>query len=99
VDPVLAFLTVVAAGLALVLGALAFAAAQRFSESRFVYAGLALVALGGVSALGLVDLLFQSAVPGASLGYPSTVLLLVAEVLLYVSMVTRRGRSGRRTDA
>jgi hypothetical protein len=98
VDVLLACLATVSVGLAFVLAGLAIFAARRFSETRFVYVGVALLALGGIGALGLLDLAEAGAVPGAGLEYPTVLLLLVAEGLLYLSMVTTRRRSGRPAD-
>jgi hypothetical protein len=97
-DPLLALLDAVGTGLASVLAALAFLAARRYSERRFGLVGVALVALGIVTLVALVDLANPQAVPGAGLGYPPVGLIILAEALLYLSLITSRGRAGRLTD-
>jgi hypothetical protein len=97
-DYLLTALETVAAGLALVLAVIALFAAQRYSERRFVFVGVGLGALGVVSLLGLVDIVADGTVPGSGLGYPTVILLLVAEALLYLSLVAKRTVPRRLVD-
>jgi CHASE2 domain-containing sensor protein len=88
-DDLLAALEALAVGLAIILAVLALLAARRYSERRFAFIGVGLVALGAVSLLGLIDAFWTGAIPNGGLGYPSAVLILFAEAMLYLSLIAR----------
>jgi hypothetical protein len=88
-DDLLGALDALACGLAIILAVVALMAAQRYSERRFAFIGIGLAALGAVSLLGLLDLFVPGTIPNSGLGYPSAVLILVAEVMLYLSMIAK----------
>jgi hypothetical protein len=88
-DVLLAALEALALGLALILAAVALLAARRYSERRFAFIGTGLAALGAVSLIGLIDMFQDGAVPNGGLGYPSVILILIAEVMLYLSLIAK----------
>lgn len=87
-DVVLGSLQSVAFGLALVLSLLALLVARRYADRRFVMVGIGLALLGFVSLLSLLALAGLPAVQGAAIGYPTTAVLLVAELMLYLSLTS-----------
>jgi hypothetical protein len=98
VDPVLLGLDAVTTLLALLLAGIAIASARRYEERRFAFVGLALLGVALVGALGCADILSPGSVPGGEVGYPIGSLLLLAELLLYLSMVSSRSGDGRPGD-
>jgi hypothetical protein len=97
-DYLLVALEALAATVAFVLASVALLAAQRYAERRYAFIGIGLGVLGGVSLAGLIDLFAVGAIPGGGLSYFTAGLLLVAELLLYLSMVTKRTVPGRLAD-
>jgi hypothetical protein len=89
-DDVLAGLEALAVGLALVLAVIALMAARRYSDRRFAFIGIGLAALGLVSLVGLISLISPDTIPNGGLGYPPVVLVLLAEIMLYLSLTTKR---------
>jgi hypothetical protein len=85
-------------GLALVLAALAFAAARRYSELRFALVGIALLSLAIVGILGFLSFWTAAAPAGWNLGLAPAALILVAEALLYASLVVTRPAGWRRAN-
>jgi hypothetical protein len=88
-DDLLAALEAFAFVLAIILAAIALMAAQRYSEGRFAFIGIGLVALGVVSLLGLLDLVFPGTIQSGALGYPPVILMLFAEAMLYLSLIAK----------
>jgi hypothetical protein len=97
-DYLLAALEALAATVAFVLASVALLAAQRYGENRYAFIGIGLVVLGVVSIGGIINLLAAGTIPGAGLGYFTAALLLIAELLLYLSMVAKRTMPGRSAD-
>jgi hypothetical protein len=89
-NELLLVLDLIAVVLAVLLALIGFGAARRYRDRRFAFVGAALTALGLVGAVGAVDLLSPSAVPGAELGTIPVAFLILAEALLYLSFVASR---------
>ena len=89
-NELLLVLDVIALVLAVLLALIGFGAARRYRDRRFAFVGAALTALGLVSGVGAVDLLRPGAVPGAGLGTVPAAFLILAEALIYLSLVASR---------
>jgi hypothetical protein len=88
-------LDAVAFGLAALLALIGFGAARRYADLRFALVGGAMSVLGALAALAIAGLLEPEVVPGSALGTVPAVLLILCEVLLYLSFVAPRNRSAR----
>jgi hypothetical protein len=97
-DPLLAGLELFATGLPAILALVAFLAARRYAERRFAFVGAGLLALGALALLGLVANLSGYLSAEVGLGLGSVLLLLVAEIFLFLSLVTKRATSERSAD-
>ena len=83
-------LDAIAAALAVLLSVIGGAAARRYRDRRFALVGGALAVLGLLGAIGAVALLWPGSIPGADLGPVPAALLILAEVLFYLSFVAPR---------
>lgn len=93
-DATLTVLDVGVLALGGVLASLTAATAVRYQERRFALIGLAMAGIGLVGALGLANLIWPGSLPSASLGWTTSLVLIVAELLLYLSLVVGRPRGG-----
>lgn len=89
-NEVLLVLDAIALTLAALLAAIGFAAARRYRDRRFVFVGIALGVVGLVGLVGVVDNLLPGAIPDGDLGAVPVLLLILSEVLLYLSFVVTR---------
>jgi hypothetical protein len=76
--------------LAVLLGVIVGIAAIRYHDIRFGFVAGALGALGMVGLVGLVALLWPASIPDSQLGVAPAVLIIVSEVLFYLSFVVGR---------
>lgn len=90
VDVVGPILDAIIIALAVLLGFIAGLAAARYKDVRFGFVAGALALLGLVGAVGLVGLLYPGDLPGSDLGVTPAALIIVAEVLFYLSFVVSR---------
>ena len=74
-------------GLAGVLAGAGLSAAVRYHDRRFGLISAGLLILGAVGATGIVNLLSPNLLPAANLGVIPAVLMVVSEVLIYISLV------------
>jgi hypothetical protein len=87
-------LDAIVVALAVLLGVIVATAAVRYRDVRFGFVAGALGLLGLVGLAGLADLLWPGAVPGADLGNLAAALIIVSEVLFYLSFVVGRKWTG-----
>lgn len=83
-------LDAIVVALAALLGVIVVLAAIRYRDVRFGFVAGALGALGIVGLVGLVALLWPASVPDSDLGNVPAVLIIVSEVLFYLSFVVGR---------
>lgn len=83
-------LDAIVVALAVVLCLIVSVAAARYRDVRFGFVAGALAVLGILGAVGEVTLVWPSAVPGAALGPLPASLIIVSEVLFYLSFVVAR---------
>lgn len=88
-------LDAIASALAVLLALIGLGAARRYHDHRFALVGAALAVLGVVTAVGAVDLLWSGSIPGAELGTSTVLLIIVSEVLFYLSFVASRSWTSR----
>jgi hypothetical protein len=83
-------LDAIAIVLAVLLAWIGFGAARRYRDRRFAFVGAALATLGFVGVVGAVNVVWPGEVPAAELGTVPVALLIVSELLLYLSLVLSR---------
>jgi hypothetical protein len=89
-NEVLLVLDAIAIVLAVLLAWIGFGAAYRYRDRRFGFVGGALAALGLVGVVGAVNVVWPGELPSAELGTVPIALLIVSELLLYLSFVLSR---------
>lgn len=83
-------LDVIVVALAALLVFVAGTASARYRDLRFAFVAAALAALGAVGAFGAMGLLSPGANLGFDLGTTQALIIILAEVLFYLSFVVSR---------
>jgi hypothetical protein len=87
-------LDAIVVALAVLLVFVAGTAAVRYRDLRFAFVAVAFAALGAVGAFGVIGLLLPGSAPGSDLGTTPALVIIGAEVLLYLSFVVSRDWTG-----